>query len=152
MTTVYPQAIDEMFARFKIDWDSGSAAIAGYIPEVRWQGKTEGTSPPKDKFWARVSYNGVFEEQSTLSNCVGEPGKKHYEAGGFLYVQLFSPKSLPTAAYKGRQLAVLARNAFRGKVTAGGVWFRRVRIEDMPEEESFLVKRVVAEPEYDELG
>lgn len=149
---VYSDAIKEMFQRFETVWNAGATAIAGYIPEVRWPGVLERAKPPVDKFWVRISQRGVFEEQATLSDCVGIPGQRHYESSGFIYVQLFCPKSQDTAMQVGRKLAELARSAYRGKTTPGGVWFRDVTILSLDPEESWYRFNVRTEYEFGELG
>lgn len=152
MTLQYDQARDEMFALFKAAWDANSAAIAGYIPEVRWQGKELTTKPDRSKFWARVSIQSVIEQQATLSNCVIEPGKKKYESSGLIFVQLFAPKVTDGAYELLQQLAKVARDAYRGKTTPGNVWFRNVRINTLSPEELFFRLNVVGEYEFDEVG
>lgn len=154
MTAAYNEARDQIFALFKTAWDANTAALTpgAYVPEVRWQGKEVGTKPPSDKHWARISTQSVLETQATLSDCVEEPGKSRYESSGLVFVQVFSPKSQATAYEVGQQLAIVARNAFRGKKTSGQVWFRNVRINNLDPENLFYRFNVVAEYEYDEVG
>lgn len=152
----YEQARDEMFALFKTAWDANSAAVVGYVPEVRWQGKEIATpnagKPDRTKFWARVSIQSVLEQQATLSNCVVEPGKKKYESAGLIFVQVFGPKSVDNSYELLQQLAKVARNAYRGKTTPGNVWFRNVRINTLNPEELFYRLNVVGEYEFNEIG
>jgi len=149
MTTDYISAVDQMFALFNAAFSASAPAIVGYMPDVRWQGIDEGTTPDASKFWCRVSQQTVIEEQSTIAD---ENGKRRYTADGLLFVQLFCPISDVEAMEKGRKLAVIARNAFRGKATSGKVWFRNVRINELPKEESAYRFNVVAEYEYDEIS
>lgn len=156
MTVRYDEARDEMFALFKAAWDANATALVGYIPEVRWQGREIATpnagKPDNSKFWARVSIQSVLEQQATLSNCVVEPGKKKYESSGLIFVQLFGPKSRATAYDDLQKLAIVARDAYRSKVTPGQVWFRNVRINTLQPEELFYRLNVVGEYEFDEIG
>lgn len=152
MTLEYDAARDEMFALFLTAWNANTTALVGYVPEVRWQGKEDGTKPDRSKFWARVSIQSVLEQQATLSNCVVEQGKKKYESAGLVFVQLFGPKAVATAYDDLQKLAKVARNAYRGKTTPGNVWFRNVRINTLGPEELFYRLNVVAEYEFDELG
>lgn len=164
MTLTYDAAVDEMFGLFKAAWDSGSAAIVGYVPEVRWPGvelkNPDGSikKPESDKYWARVSQQGVDEEQTSLSACVasnengGVLPASRFTAIGLLFVQLFCPKTEAEAMEFGRELAKLSRAAYRGKKTAGGVWFRNVRIIEVESEELWHRFNVVAEYEYDEVA
>lgn len=148
MTTDYIAAKDQMFALFNAAWKLNATAVVGYLPEVRWQGVPEATLPDQSKYWCRVSKETVIEEQTTFS---GDDGKKRYTGTGLLWVQIFGPVSDIEAQHKGELLAVIARNAFRGKTTSGKVWFRNVRIAELPNDESAVRFNVVAEYEYDEV-
>jgi len=147
--TNYNEAIDQMFSLFYAAWLAQTTAIIGYVPEVRWPGVEEPGTPDASKFWLRVSQQTVIEEQTTLADS---NGKRRYTASGLMFVQLFCPKSEAAAMENGRKLAVVARNAFRGKVTSGKVWFRKVRINELAPEESAYRFNVVAEYEYDEIS
>ena len=52
---------------------------------------------------------------------------------------------------KGRDLAEIARNSFRGKCVEGIV-FRNARINDLPSEELFYRFNVIAEYQFSELS
>jgi len=150
MTTTYSNAIDEINAMFWTDWNSVKTSdLAGYVPEVRWQ-HVEGVAPPDgSKFWARVSSQTAFEEQTALA---GNDGARRYTASGIVIVQLYCPKSLSRAGEIGRKLAEVARNSFRGKSTSSSVWFRNARINELAPEENVYRFNIVAEFNYDEMG
>lgn len=143
---------DEINTLFSTAWSAKSAAVVGYIPEIRWQGVQYRSTPDGSKFWVRLSKQTIFEEQATFSDCVEEPGKKRYTASGLIFVQLFCPKSETRSFKLGERLSKIARNAFRGKTTPGKIWFRNVRINEIDPEELYNRFNVVAEFEYDELG
>lgn len=149
----YPAAVGAMFvaARNSLAGVQGQA-IAGYVPEVRFYGNEKATKPDGSKFWALISQRTAEERQSTLSNCAGVVGQKRFTVRGLITVQLYCPKSNPQGMAKGRELAILARNAFRGQLLAGSIWFRNARIAELdPESDSYRLN-VMAEYEYDELG
>lgn len=152
MTTTRSEARNEINGLFLAAWNAGAGALAGYVPEIEWQGRQPRNTPDGSKFWARVSMQTVFEEQTTLSTCEGKPGQKRYTASGLVFVQLFCPKSNTQAFEIGGKLAEVARNAFRGKSTPGKVWFRNARINELDPEELYYRFNVVTEFEYDELG
>lgn len=152
MITNYAQATDEINQRFYDDWLSKTAEIVGYVPELRWQNVQEPAQINSSKFWARVSIQTVIEEQSTLSNCEGLPWQKRYTTNGLVFVQIFCPKSNARANELGKLLSVVARNSFRGKMTDNKVWFRKARINELPQEDLFYRFNVIAEFQYDELG
>ena len=152
MTIEFDQARDEIFTLFNTAWQAETGAVAGYVPEIRWQGVEYRDTPDGSKFWARVTKDTVLEEQTTLSTCEGKPGQKRYTASGLVFVQIFCPKSNTQAFAIGQKLAKIARNAFRGKTTPGKIWFRNVRINELDPEELYYRFNVVTEFEYDELG
>ncbi len=152
MTVQYDQVRNQIFKLFTDAWNLNSSAIATYIPEIRYQGDQERATPDGSKFFVRISKNTILEEQSTLSDCTMQPGKKRYTASGLVFVQLFCPKSDTQSFVKGEQLAIIARDAFRGKTTAGKIWFRNARINEIPQEHLFYRFNIIAEFEYDEIG
>lgn len=152
MSINYQQAKDEMNARFYEDWKAQSAAVVGYVPEVRWQNQELGSIPGNDKFWCRVYISSIDENQTSLSNAVGGPNQRRYTDYGLVFVQLFGPKTLPNADRLNNELAMLAQRAFRGKVTPGKIWFRNVRINELEPEQQFYRCNVIAEYEYDEIS
>lgn len=152
MTADLDQAVNETSALFKAAWDANSGVVFGYIPEIEWEGVPSKTKVDQTRVWGRFSTQNVFEEQATLSDCAGEPFKRRYAGSGLVFLQLFLPKTVANALPKGRTLAKVARNAFRGKKTSGGVWYLNARIVDVPPEELFYRLNVVAEYEYDTLG
>jgi len=151
MSLTYSEAVDEMFALFLTAWNAGSSAIAGYIPEIRWQGKEDPSTPDSSKFWCRVSVQSVFEEQAGVS-ALPSVGKRRYESSGLLFVQIFCPKSKADSFAVGRKLAELAKATYRGKTTPCKVIFQNVRINELPIENLSYRFNVIAEYEYDEIS
>lgn len=148
MTATYPQAIDEIYGLFRTAWNAGAPAIVGYTPEIRWPGVEEPTKPETKKFWARVSSQNVTERQITFRNGTS----KRYQTDGLIFVQIFAPMSNAQAMEKLRLLAVVARNAFRGKVTGSDVWFRNCRINELSPDGTSYRCNIVAEYQFDEIG
>lgn len=152
MTLTTPQAIDEMYGLFNEAWQAGSSAIVGSVPQVRWDGIEEDTPPPVDAYWCRVSIEEIAAPQTTLKSGIAPDEAQRYTATGLLFVQLFCPKSDAEAKAKGERLAELARNAFRGVETPGGVWFRNPRATPIPSQGNALRFNVVVEYEYDSIA
>lgn len=152
MTVGYDIAVEEMQTLFNTAWQANSGSVFGYIPAVEWYGREELGTADRAKVWARFSTDNVFEEQATLSTCTGAPFQRRYNGSGLIFVQLFLPKNVTNAVVLGRKLAKVARDAFRGKKTEGGVTFYNARINDVPPEELFYRFNVVIEYDYDELG
>jgi hypothetical protein len=152
MTATYSEAIDAMFTLFNTAWKDGATAIVGNVPQIRWQGVESAGTPPMSNFWARVLVQNVTEKQTSFESGIASDEKKRYTAHGLLFVQIYCPMSHSRSMEKGRQLAELARNAFRGKQTVNGVWFRNANIIELtPQDDSYRIN-VVIEYEYDEIG
>lgn len=146
------EAIDEIFARFNVAWLTVSPSILAYVPTVYWQGKEEPAKPDYLKYFARVSQQTVLETQRTLSTECGLPGQKRFGIDGLLFIQIFCPKTDAKAWGIGRQLATIARNAYRGNRAGDTIVYRRPRIKELDSELECLRYNVIAEYEYDELG
>ncbi|MGH8711236.1 MAG: hypothetical protein ACREVA_07960 [Burkholderiales bacterium] len=144
----YEQAIDEMFNDFYVSWLANSASIVSYVPNVRWPNIDEG-SLDAGKFLARLSQQTVIEKQASLR---GEENLQRYTTYGLIFVQIFCPRSDSTAMEKGRKLANLARNVFRGHSTQNNVWFKNARVQELEPEQKFYRLNVIAEYEYDEVA
>jgi len=144
--TDYEQAIDDIFGMFVPVWNAESAAVVGYVPEIRYQGVEEKEELPTGKYWCRLSQMSEDEGQATLRNgdC------QRYTTDGLLFVQLFCPKKDAEAMTLGRRLSVIARSAYRGKKSPNGVWFRNVRIKELAPESKWIKFNIIAEYEYDE--
>lgn len=152
----YTEAIDAIFTKFRSTWIDGRVlALLGYDTETRWPGILKENAPVSNRFWVRVSQQTVLERQQTLSSCEGLPGKRRFRTHGLVMIQLFCPRSVERSVELGRKLAIIARDAFRGKTAGvnGDIWFYRARIQDnIPPEQEVNRFNVVAEYEYDELA
>lgn len=151
MTVNYPQATDEINKLFNDAWTSGAPSLTTYVPEIRWYGNEKAALPNGSQFWVRHSIQNVSEEQTTVSTCEGRPGQTRYTGYGLVFMQLFCPKSIANSLFLGRQLAMVAKNAYRSKKTDGGVWFRNFRINELDAEEPYYRLNIIGEYEYDEL-
>lgn len=150
MTTTFSGAADEINGAFWQVWNAAEvSALVGYVPDVRWPMVEEPAEPDSSKYWARVSIQTVFEEQTALA---GSDTKRRYTASGLVFVQIFCPKSISNSGEIGRKLAEIARKGYRGKSTPNKVWFRNVRINELSPENLFNRLNVVAEFEYDETA
>ncbi len=152
MTLTAPQALDEMFALFWRVWQSGTPAIVGNVPAVRWPGVEERNPPAMDSYWARVSTQEIDSPQTTLKSGVAPDEKQRYTSTGLLFVQLFCPMSDAKAKERGDALAELARGAFRGVETPGGVWFRNPRSSPLAPQDNAYRFNIVVEYQFDGIG
>ena len=151
MSATYKEAIDQIYSVIRTNWNSGTTAIMGYVPPIYWPGVESPAIPDGSKYWAHVSNQTVIEGQTCVSAIDGVLNKRRYTTHGILFIQLFCPKSDTQSMQKGRALATLSRNGYRGMSTAGGVWFRNAKISELDAENVFNRLNVSVEYEYDEI-
>lgn len=136
------------------NWTANAPGIVGtYTPELYMPRIPRRSPPDQAKHWAQLSINTVMSNQAAFVGYTREDRKaKKYEESGLVFIQLFGPRSAVDGAEIQDRLAQMARAGFRGKSTAGKVWFRNARINDIPPENEMLRLNVVAEYEYYEIG
>lgn len=139
-TTTYDAARDDVFELLNDTWNANSAAIVGYVPEIRWPGVIYTEHPPNDKIWARPSFKTVIDGQQTLSNA---GGVSRYAAKCLFYLQIFCPLNDPdNALNKGILLAKNIQTAFRHGLN--DVWFQDQQVRELdPTPESYPINVVV---------
>ncbi len=150
MPVDYFTAIDEIGTLFQESWNENAIDAVGYVPAVRWQNIQYEDKPEvqyPSKLWARLTVESADERQTTLRlNC------QRFTISGLVFVQIFAPPAIDMANEYLQKLAVVARNAFRGKSTDGGIWFRNFAIKPLPPENSWLRINVAGEFEFDEIS
>lgn len=153
MSTTTPNARDEMLTMFRDAWNASAAAAAGTAqpPRVMWDAAEEerGDGPRSDECWAGVSiaHNPPAGGQRTL----GETGNRRFARAGILTVQVFSPMSVNNSITVAEDLAVIARDAYEGRSSPSGVWFRNVGIQEVGPMDPWFQLNVTAEFSYDEI-
>lgn len=155
MTATYSEARDEMFRLFQTAFNAGAADIVNYVPEIRWQGVEEKDAPPEDKFWVRVSTQNVTSRQSAfVSDDAPAQSAKEFTNRGLIFVQVFAPRSLSKEGsfVLGGKLAEFVQSIFQNAETSSSVWFRNVRINELPPEDKAYPFNVVAEYTFDQLN
>lgn len=138
MTLTITQARDEISTLFKVAWDA-----TGYL--VIWD--DVGQPAPTDRSpWARFTIRHYDGAQATLAN---HSGQRRYRRSGTIFVQLFAPTGEGLSTLD--EMAIVAMRAFEGKSTAGGVWFRDVRLREVGVDGNWQQANVMADFEYDEV-
>lgn len=145
MPSAFVTARDEIQGLFKEAWDD----ISPTPPTVQWEGVAVAGSPGADEAFARVYVRHTAAEQSALSN---EAGVRKWRRIGIITVQIFTPLLGPGGLNPGADYAIVARDAFQGKATASGVWFRNVRINEIGARDAWFQFNVIAEFEYEEYA
>lgn len=142
-------ARDEILGLFRTKWEADTPALnGGSAVLVEWQG-VDSKSPPKaDEPYARIAVRHTSAGQSTL----GPAGGRRFTHSGLVTVQVFAPFSAGGGLSLAEQLAMVARDAFRGVGTDSGIWFRNTRISEVGPSGAWFQLNVVSEFQYDDRG
>ncbi len=152
MTLTPQEARKELFAKVNECWQANSAAIVGYIPEIRWQGIEEGKIPGADKFWMRAGTTTVTTRQRGHRLPDGPEGSPViYTTFGFITLQVFAPMNSRTSWSKGELLSELGQRMFMASETGGGVWFRNPRIRELNNDGTWYRWNVIADYQFDQM-
>jgi hypothetical protein len=142
MSLTYEAAQDEIMTRFKTKWDAGSPSAGVFVV---WP--DQDAAPPEGASYAVFEIEHTLGRQGSLSDPVGVI---RWERRGLVRVCIY------TMAGRGlllnTRLGMVAVDAFEGKTTPGGVWFRNVRYSEAPGRDGkWQQGNVVAEFTYDQF-
>lgn len=140
------QARDEMLSALHQALQDNATGAVGYIPQVVYEDVGDPEAMPQDKAWLRAAVRHNSGRQRSL----GETGGRRFERVGIVLVQLFVPRGAERVTIEDK-LAKIATDAFEGKHTLGGVWFRAVRASEVGPDGPWNQTNIVAEFTYDEL-
>ena len=122
-------------------------ALPGDLPTKFPDMGTAPGFPPAAGNWARVSITDT--EEGRPPPLVGQVGSRRYTTDGILIVELY------TLAGDGRRasqtLGETVLTAFRGQRTAGGVWFRRPRVNHIGPDGPWWHANAIIEFQYDTI-
>ena len=104
-----------------------------------------GTPPKEGTAWARVTIRHNRGDQETLSNPFGS---RLFRRDGLVFVQIFTP--VGNGLEQADALAKIALDAYEGKSSQNGVWFRNVRYREVGPDGNWYQVNVIAEFEYSE--
>ena len=132
-------------------WQAYALGIVGYAPEIRWQGVELGFLPGSDKFWMRVSTQGVASPQRGHRMPQVGISKPVYDNLGFITLQIFAPMKSADSYEKGELLAGLGQGMFMASETAGSIWFRNPRIRELDNDGSWFRWNVIADYQFSQV-
>lgn len=148
MSTNFEDASDAMKFLFWDYWRALTPALnGGVVVSVRWQGVTYDGPPPVTKPYATHTIRHAKSQQITF----GPPGQRRFLRPGVIAVQVFTPLANSQGLSLAEKLAIIARDAYEGKATTGGIWFRNARINEVGPDGTWYQQNMVVEFEYDEI-
>jgi hypothetical protein len=138
MSATFTEARDDILTLFKTAWDTtGYTVVYDDLP-----GDIPDTSTP----WARVTVRHQTGRQQTLVNDVGQ---RKFLREGVIIIQIFIPSGEGLSLID--SLAKIVADAFEGKSTTSGVWFRNVRLNEIGADGNWFNANVLIDFEYNEL-
>ena len=138
--TSITQARDDILTVFQTAWDANTTAIVGSIPEVRYRLVEESAIPPADGYWAHVSVEHVDGGHAAI-------GTRLFEHLGLFTAQLYSPAE--AAGLDNLDLLIqVVLDAFEGKYSTNGVWFRNARVNEVGPGRGYFQTNVLVEFVY----
>ncbi len=141
MSLTITEARDEMLTLVRTAFE---AAKPSGSPELLYR-DLHG-SPPESGTWGRVRVQHVTGGQGSLAN---HSGVRRYERTGFVILELYSDAGDGMTILDNLSKAML--DAFEGATTAGGVWFRNVRLNELNPDGRWQRVQVFADFTYDEI-
>lgn len=140
MTATITQARDDMNKIVVDAWVAAGRDAAN----VRYD-DINPVKPANTTAWIRIT---VKHETANQASLQGE-GRRRYERRGTLWVQLFT--EIGKGLSESDVLTKVLQDALEGKYTPNGVWFRRVRVNEIGPGDGQYHVNVLADFVYDEV-
>lgn len=137
MSLTYAQAVDDINTMFKDAID----ALAPDAPTIHWDNVREQRGTNDDPFIA-----WMIRHATGRQDTLGGVGNRSFLRVGNAIAMIYTPtgKGLSESYSLGKTVA----DAFEGKSSPNGVWFRNVRIQEIGKESEFFETHVTVEFEY----
>lgn len=141
MTTTTPIAIDECATLMQ------DVVLLYPDAETLWAGMEKKDPPAVDKSWFRWTMQHTEGGQASLS-C--EHGERRWRRNGLIIVQCFAPLDQGGLTLAQR-MAESVRDAYQGKATPGGVWFRNATTQEVGVDDGWYHVNAIIQFTYDEV-
>lgn len=134
MSLTFAQARDEIQTLFRTAWLFGAPTVPLKYDDVT-------SPPPNDPSWARIQVRHNLGGNDAIGNRLRR-------RSGVVTIQIFTTfgGGLASADVLGK----VAVDAFHGKATPGGAWFRNVRLNEVGPDGKWFQTNVLADFEYNE--
>lgn len=124
-------------------------AVLGTFPGlvVQWDGVDKADPPSGDVDWVRVE---MVHDTGAQGSLAGADGPRRWNRTGVIFAQCFGRL---TAGSKDRaeELACAVRDAYQGRATESGVWFRNCGIREVGSDKFWYQTNAFIPFEYDEV-
>lgn len=131
-----------------VDWPGLWLGI-GDAPKITWAGRGGDSSDPVGLPCLHAAIHHNEQPQSSLA---GDAGSITYTSSGLIVIQCKGPLVHGNGFEVAERMAIIARNAYRGKQTPDCIWFRNPRIQEVGADSAWYLFNTIIEFEYDEVG
>lgn len=137
MSLTYQQAVNDMSTMFKDVWDG-----TGY--QVDWD-NVRSQRDPVDQPWASF----IIRHADGFQTSLGGVGQRTFARVGIIIVSVFAP--IGNGLSTSYTLAKMAADAYEGKHSPNGVWFRNVIVREIGRDGEFFQANAMIDFDYDEI-
>lgn len=137
------QAVDEILALLKEKLDEEAPQVLVLWPNVRQEPPSDPDALGDPSEWARVTVEHIDGNQESLADHLG---RVKFFKTGIVSISFFVP--LGRGVSRATELANIGLTAYEGVRTSGGVWFRRVHLQEAGPSGSWFQVNVFATFEY----
>lgn len=152
MTRDPAQARDSMASLFAAAWASSDAWASLGLPDaprIAWQGRRLDPEPSLDAPYCRwIARHG----EPPRPSLAGDQATRIYPNSGMIIVQCLAPLDPGNGFEVAERMAIIARDAYRGKQTSDCIWFRNARIEEVGEDAGWFLFNAYVDFTYDEVS
>lgn len=133
-------AMQEMTDYAFAAWKLSATTVLGsdHASKFRVQGVEGNDLPDSADYWARLSFQIVHQGRANLGALMN--GSRRYETLGFLWIEVYAPKSGQGAFFNSIKVASEIRKRFVGAATPGQVRFKNDRVDPRAKQEGQWVK------------
>lgn len=150
MPCSYSEAEAEIFTAINTSWSSGTTAIVGYIPTIKWPDVDLGSHPDLSKFYLEPWIETISNNQSTLTHFVGNSPKIRYTCVGIVNCIIYAPKGLLESSTKLKLLSQLVQNSIQKGTT--NVIIKNCKITKLFPTDGISKYGVFAQFEFDSIN
>lgn len=115
---------------------------------VQWQGIDKLEPPAADVDWMRVT---VEHDSGNQASLAGADGARRWRRTGTVIVQNFAQLNKGSSD-RAEEMACAVRDAYQGRATESGVWFRNCGIREVGPDKFWYQTNAFATFEYDEVN
>lgn len=146
MTLLTPLTfLDDITKHIEEGWKATKKVNDGETIELRFFNQTYRNQPPGSKNWSRVTWR-TNETETTF----GGVGERYKTRMGIMVIEHYVPQAYSQGNALLAQISMVAESIFEAQKTPGGIWFMKVRTQELTPETPWLRANTLNEFSYTE--